>query len=798
MAGTPGVIALAHRAPTTLQLPPASGGSAKVPRRWRVRGQWKLTRTEDGREEYAIRTPFRLVFYGQQSGAKPDGMRLEFEKTKKATFQAQKKAIGKPGTWGLKKNKLYVRRAEGEGPPDKVWVKVPGATQAERSLSMDTAGRSPSEFSARTVDRRQSRTHGLYLPAPSTISWALDVPRQGRLDLDAELLSPPVRTQKKSDGASVVVSVDAGAGPEEILRAALVPGKQQDLSLELQRWAGKSISLTIQTEPGQTPDLDYVFLGDPVLHTPKESPRRALVVFVDTLRQDHLGAYGYTRAVSPVIDALAAESAVFDRAWAPSPWTLPSALAAAYGRAPEDVKGHQHLGEMLGAEGWATCAVVSNNWLTGPDTLGGGWGEFRSFRGAKAEDQAKRAKRCLERTPDRDTLLFVHLIDPHFPYMEAREFRRQFAGEAPAGLPQKIRHTHVREAYAKATTDQERAAIKQHIIDRYDQNILAVDAAMGRLLRVVGDSAVVALFSDHGEEFWEHGGFEHGHTLFEELVQVPMMIRAPGLAPTRVAVPVTLMDLVPTLGPLLGLPATGAEDTSGASGRVLLDVIRGEDGAQDGMADRSIALGRVLFGDDQWGVVHKDKKWVAGASEQHLYDLATDPGERTDLAADADLGVWPGRLSEALQQPVEKVIRVAGPGAKRHMAGGKSELTIKHTQPIRAAWTRIDPHSSLADPALTEGAVSVATAKRQKAPREIFVQLAEGAGPEDLELHWRHSGTEHLGQVPSGAQTGPLLTLGAPAASMTVGWTWKPIPRGGGVTYSGEVTEEMRALGYIE
>ncbi len=796
-AGEVGAIGLAFQAPRVLDLPASSRPWAETPKRWRVRGKWKQTRVESGRAEYAVRAPHRLTFYGQQGGAKPRGMRLELKPGGKMRFAQQKKTIGPVGTWGLRKNQLIIRVPESEGLPEKVWVRVPGATKAERSMNMDTAERSAQDFAFRTMDRREYRSHGLFLPAPGRVQWQLEVPRNGRLDLDAELLTPPVRTQRVSDGAVVVVTVDAGAGPIEVLREALAPGKRRSLSASLAPWAGKALTLQIQTEPGENQELDYVFLADPVLHTPRERPARALLLFVDTLRRDHLGLYGYARPSSPVIDQLAQASVVYERAWAPSPWTLPSALAALYGRAPEIIQGHPHLGEQLGAEGWATCAVVSNNWLTGPDTLGGGWSEHRARRGASAEDQAQRTRRCLERYPDRDTLLFVHFIDPHLPYMEAEAFQGRFAGDPPAGLPKRIRHSHAREAYAKAETAEDKAAIRRHLIDRYDQNILAVDAAVGTLLRWVGPDATVVLFSDHGEEFWEHGGFEHGHTLHDELVAVPLLIRSRALAPGRALAPATLMDIVPTLRTLLSLPPPAPWAGPGAAGQSLVESDRSDEGARTTRLARPIALGRILFGDDRWGVVQGDRKWVAAAGSESLYRLSQGQWASEDLEEGPN--EWPGWLSRSLNRPVERVLRVVGPGSKRQMAGGKSELWIRHTAPIRAAWTRMDPHSSLADPVLTDGAVYVASSKGQKAPREVFVQLAEGADPAGLEVRWMHKRTEHVDTVRAKRGGGPLLRLGPPGAVLTVGWTWQPIPLPEGeVRYSGEVTEELRALGYVE
>ena len=132
------------------------------------------------------------------------------------------------------------------------------------------------------------------------------------------------------------------------------------------------------------------------------------------------------------------------------------------------------------------------------------------------------------------------------------------------------------------------------------------------------------------------------------------------------------------------------------------------------------------------------------------------------------------------------------------MAGGKSTLTVRHPAGVQAAWTRMDPHSSLADPVVQDGVMTVGTAKGQKAPREVFVQLAQGAAASGLQVTWTQAGTTLEQRVRAGVKSGLLLTLGAPPAQMTVDLAWQPVPRGQGVQYAGEVTEEMRALGYIE
>lgn len=109
-----------------------------------------------------------------------------------------------------------------------------------------------------------------------------------------------------------------------------------------------------------------------------------------TLRQDHIGAYGYARLTTPNIDAFAQTSVIFDPAGAPAPGTLPSSPAALDGRTPDHVSGQAHLAELLGRTGWASCAVISNNWLISTDTLGSGWPRHWAKPQSPARKNAKR------------------------------------------------------------------------------------------------------------------------------------------------------------------------------------------------------------------------------------------------------------------------------------------------------------------------------------------------------------------------------------------------------------------------
>jgi arylsulfatase A-like enzyme len=361
--------------------------------------------------------------------------------------------------------------------------------------------------------------------------------------------------------------------------------------------------------------------------TPQErlpSGPNLLLITIDTLRADRLGHYGYERPTSPELDALAATSVVFDSAIAASPWTLPSfasimtsALPATHGVTTYDsalAPSFPTLAETLRDAGYDTSAVACHIYQGSRHGLHKGFVHFDeelidtesnwSFA-QSAEPVSDRGIAWIEaKAAARDALgderpwfLWLHYFDVHDRYLPHDDF---------------------------AELGQEEES------ELYDGEIAYTDRAIGRVLaalRAAGfeSDTVVAMVADHGEEFHDHGKKLHGHTVYQELVRVPLLIRAPGVAASRVSEPVHHVDLVPTFCQLLDVAPRGPQ-----AGRSLVPLMRGGTGTPRALVTQlsnspHFEMDAVLH--EGWKlIVHREKQ--SGAETLELYELATDPGEQ--------------------------------------------------------------------------------------------------------------------------------------------------------------------------
>ncbi len=349
---------------------------------------------------------------------------------------------------------------------------------------------------------------------------------------------------------------------------------------------------------------------------PEARPRAELnlvLVVVDTLRADHLGCYGYGRATSPNLDRLATESALFERAQSHSSWTMPSVATMFTSLEPRDhgiVDWKQPLdlrlltlAEHLQGRGWRTEGYVSHGVLSrlyqfdqGFDVYDSSVVEGRLPRdittAREVTDLALQALPRLAAGPQR-FFLWVHYFDPHDAYLAHAEHP---FGPAP--------------------------------VDRYDSEIAWTDRQIGRLLdglRQAGldQRTLVAFVADHGEGFGAHRHLYHTVTLFDELLHVPLLLRVPGLPAQRVAEPVPLVDLAPTLLELLGQPRPAefkGRPVPLRDGRFRPDPERSIVSETRRFADlRALRVGRY--------------KLIADVARggRKLFDLEADPGEQRNL-----------------------------------------------------------------------------------------------------------------------------------------------------------------------
>jgi len=404
-----------------------------------------------------------------------------------------------------------------------------------------------------------------------------------------------------------------------------------------------------------------------------------VVVTMDTTRADHVGAYGSTLGVTPVLDALARRGVLFEQVYAPMPQTLPSHATLFTGLEPRDHgvlentyslhPGYSTLAELCVERGYATGAFIGSlavDNLTGIqqgfqrfDQPGGDWGGGREGhppqRKAKAVTTA-----ALTWAEQLDTeqpfMLWAHYYDPHGdPNKSFDPPDRHLKNVSRAAVRAEVeaRSGQFRDAAGvEALTDFWRG---------YAAEVRFTDEQIGRLLTgldAVGllDNTVVLVVGDHGEGLYQHGQKAHGTHLWEEMMRVPLVLVAPHGTPEgmRVAGPVVFQDVMPSLmrmafGPDHGFPRRGEG----------LDLWSAVLAGQD-LPDRPVFLERPHFEEQRLrnrargqeldeftygyltAIVHGGQKLIRFPDDTvKLYDLASDPAELVDVAVQ-----WPERVSE--------------------------------------------------------------------------------------------------------------------------------------------------------
>jgi choline-sulfatase len=345
-----------------------------------------------------------------------------------------------------------------------------------------------------------------------------------------------------------------------------------------------------------------------------------ILISIDTLRADHVGAYGYHKVQTPNIDGLAADGVLFERAYSHVPLTLPAHTSILSGRLPFETSVRDNIGftvkpgerllpQMLRELGFRTAGAVSAYVLRGETGIGQGFELYDSSLPMAAQgtslgevrrdgaETLKIAETWLDSQVSHRFFLFVHFYEPHRPY------------SPPA-------------RYAQYSP--------------YDGEIAYADELVGRLLdslkrRGLYDRAAIVLLSDHGEGLGDHVEQEHGLFLYDEAVHVPLILKLPGAAERgrRVGAPVQHIDVVPTVLDLVGAPRP-----SGLQGRSLRSVLHApSDLPERGVYSESL-YGRYHFGWSELYALTDARFRYIRAPRDELYDLAHDPAERQNLAAE--------------------------------------------------------------------------------------------------------------------------------------------------------------------
>ena len=416
-------------------------------------------------------------------------------------------------------------------------------------------------------------------------------------------------------------------------------------------------------EPAPAPDIPA-----------EASGRNVIVIVIDSLRPDHLGYGGYSRATSPFMDRIAAQSVTFDQAFANSSFTQQSVATLMSGLLPSRTgstgwgvppfKSSMTLGEIYARAGYRTAFFSNTLVLEDPlfsqgfekvEILGNKW----DYNGGGLQ-LSKTAAEFAKAQRDERFLMYLHYLDPHAPYRPPKEVHSLFVDEIyphPMELYPYVRdHVHelVKTGFGPGDPRFE------DLVTRYDAEIALVDRAIETLFKDLDaagllEESILVITSDHGEEFLDHQFVDHAWTLYNESLRVPLLIWTPEIHPSRTDQRVDLADLLPTLMELSEI----SYDPEAFDGKSLfqssdsgfhLDPQPKAHVAEVLIANRntlrSITVGRWKY-IAAWKWHSPEERAAALVAEnvpatdiwgpvahEELYDLEADPGETMDVSAD--------------------------------------------------------------------------------------------------------------------------------------------------------------------
>lgn len=368
-------------------------------------------------------------------------------------------------------------------------------------------------------------------------------------------------------------------------------------------------------------------------------PQGVVLISIDTLRADRLGIYGAAADASPNLDALAQESVVFEQAYAAAPSTLPSHASLFTGQTPNRhgaffarrsalPESATTLAESFLAAGWRTGAFHNGAQMAPIWGLWQGFESYERVRRNRTEALAGQGLEWLDQGPEEPFFLFLHTYHVHAPYEPEPNDLAPLADPAYDGRIGDSISIRALEAHNEA--QDLRPEDVRHIDALYRAGIRAMDRQLGELVETLRhdgrlDQMLLIVLADHGEELGDrtHTGW-HAHTLYEELLRVPLIIRFPGAwrGGTRIPAPVSLIDIAPTLQDLMGFTRPASVD-----GQSLLPLIL--DPSASPSRAHVVAV-RDEEGPEPLTAVRRGRFKLIGTA---LYDLEADPGETTDVAA---------------------------------------------------------------------------------------------------------------------------------------------------------------------
>ncbi len=503
----------------------------------------------------------------------------------------------------------------------------------------------------------------------SSARYVVHLPTKGVLAFSLAAVAPA--GSELRGFARVSVKVDGKEVGERHINPRTEPGFR-DMSLEFAgpgRSGALELELSLRNGRGEAlplPEGATLAIADPLLLDVSrlEDRRGVILISIDTLRRDHVGLYGYRPPTSPAIDDLGRQGLVADDAVSVSSWTLPAHFSmvtsldpSAHGAIDLDHTFNRRaptLAVMFRQAGWLTQAITSHLYVSPKFGFDEGFDAFDYNFNRQADEVADHAISFLDHAGPRPFFLFLHFYDAHLDYTPPEETLRLMEPVPYKGGLEGTRASLFAHLSRAALDPRDLA----HVLALYDGEIRHVDDQVRRVLVHLKDlgldaTTLIAVTADHGEEFMDHGSWEHRATLYEELIRIPLLFKGPGIAAgQRLSAQVSLLDVAPTIldwAHLTPLPS--------ARGQSLL---------------RPLPNGREAYGETEFGAGSTRKRFLRGgasswktvlsfkvqggsSSGEEWFDLAKDPLEQRNApppaaAADAVRARLVKRWQDAVRQ----------------------------------------------------------------------------------------------------------------------------------------------------
>ncbi len=483
-----------------------------------------------------------------------------------------------------------------------------------------------------------TRRRSIAVPRGTTLSYYVEVPRGGRLGFG-------VGAEGEAAANVRVTVTPEGGQAADVFTGATESDEWHDEVASLDPFEGQIVRVDLRAEGTGQGRVAWSFpsLLVPTREEARQTPaKNVVVVLIDTMRADKLRPFNpRSRVQAPVIEGLAQHGAIFELAHSPENWTKPSVASvltslypATHGAKTSEARLPGEavlLSEHLKANGFATASFIANGYVSDRFGFDQGWDHYTNFiresKDTSAENVFGEAATWIEAHRGQRFFTYIQTIDPHVPYDPPAEFlemydRQEYTGQVnprqTADLLERAKRTPPGVTFDE--TDRRRLAAL------YDGEVSYHDRELGEFidrLKALGvyEDTLFVITSDHGEEFNDHGSWGHGHSVYEELVHVPLLFHQNGAIAdaTRVRDAVSTLDIVPSIVELTGVAAMPS-----AEGRSLVTFIRG--GQAPGPA---VSFSDFL--DDRRAIVAGHYKLILRGHNATLFDLDHDPGEQREL-----------------------------------------------------------------------------------------------------------------------------------------------------------------------